>query len=584
MKSISLKNRIIKNELFLYLGILLLASFLRFPFLGNPPLNDVEAKLALSALDIQKGAPLAQSAQPLYISLTSLLFILSSNNFTARIVSAIAGCFFTLTPIFFKKWIGSKEALLVGFFFAIDPALISISRQADSRMMALLILVLFIASLFFSEKIFTGLTGGLLILCGFYFWQLCLLIFILLIFYYQISKGKNKIKLKINRFKTHVIEDTPYQLILGFFVSLLFIGTRLLSRPGLLNLIPQSLFSLINDWFIKGQLFNQSSFLIIFFISGYPLLILFCLAGIVQELIRKDKLSFFLLILLLLSFLFFLANPFVKPVDIYLFVFPMYYFVAKGFLSWWELFKEQLKEGLVISVPVICLLGFIWLAILRMLNLPIGSIDTAQMLIALIGSLLLLGIIIVLIGWGWSVRSAISGLSLAIILILSIFQFSVSIHSTGLTSRPESELWSLEKYFKGSELLMSTIKDISLWNSGFKQRIDVAIVGIDAPSIIWALKDQIIEKYDVIPSTRNASIVITKEGNEQTIDEKDYRGQKFALHSFPIWTINLEQSLTSIDFYRWLLLRDGYIKDDEIELWARADLFVGNNRKFESNY
>jgi hypothetical protein len=188
----------------------------------------------------------------------------------------------------------------------------------------------------------------------------------------------------------------------------------------------------------------------------------------------------------------------------------------------------------------------------------------------------------VLIGWGWSIKSAVSGLSLAIIFILTLFHFSISVHATGITSRPESELWWLDHYFKGSELITTTVEDISMWNTGFKKRIDVALVGIDSPSIEWALKEQGIAKYNVIPSSETPSVMIMKESKDLTI-KNEYRGQKFTLHSFPMWTINLEQSLTSIDFYRWLFLRDGFIKNEDAELWARADLFVGNNLKFENN-
>ena len=581
MKSSPLNNIRITNEYVLFLCIFIFATLLRFPQLGKIPLNDIEAKLALSSMDIFKGATVAQPAQPLYLNLTSLFFILASNNFTARIVSAITGSLFAITPFLFKKWFGSREALLIGMFFAFDPALISISRQADSRMITLLLIFIFFASILNSKRIVTGIIGGLLFLCGPSFWQLSILLLLSLFLFYQFSQDKKKTKKRIKGF-INKLKNESLQLLLGFTVSILLIGTRLFSRSDPLNLIPQSLIELINDWLAKGQLFNQFSFLIIFFISSYPLIILLCLSGVIKEIFRKEKLSFFLLVLLLISFLFFLINPAAKTADIYILVIPMYYFATKIIVVWVELIKKHIKESLLIGIPVICLLGFIWLAILRILNLPIGSIDAAQMVIVLIGGMLLLGIIIVFIGWGWSIKSAVSGLSLAIIFILTLFHFSVSVHATGITPRPESELWWLDHYFKGSELITTTVEDISIWNTGFKNNINVALVGIDSPSIVWAFKEQGIAKYNVTPISETPSLMIMKEGKDLTL-KNGYRGQKFTLHSFPMWTINLEQSLTSIDFYRWLFLRDGFIKNEDVELWARADLFVGNNLKFENN-
>jgi hypothetical protein len=582
MKSISLNNKKITNEHAIYIGILLLAAFLRFSQLGNPPLNDIEAKLALNAIDLEIGNNVIQSAQPLYLSLTSLLFIFASNNFTARIASALAGSLFTITPYFFKKWIGRDESVLFGLFFALDPVLISISRQADSRMTTLFLFIVFIASIFLFKKIYAGIIGGLLILCGSSLVQLSLPLVLSLILFYQLLKNNKKLLKRIKSFIKIDIGELS-RIILGCVITVIFIGTRMLSRPTLINLIPQSLISLNNNGPLSGQLFNQFPFLSIIFLSSYPLVCLLCLAGIIKEIIRGSKNALFVLILLLASFLFFCGNPNSKPADIYILLIPLYYFAIKSILYWIDLIKIYPKESLLVGVPAICLLGFIWLAVLRILNLPIGSIDTAQMFILLIGSMFLLGIIIVLIGWGWSLKAALSGLSLGIIFIFTLFHLMVSIHATGIASRPESELWGLDNYFGGSNTLTKTFEEISMWNTGFKNKLDIAIVGIDSPSIEWALKDQVVEIIDTLPIKQSPSILIMKEGIDQSLKQV-YRGQKFALRSYPNWTLNLEQSLVSIDFYRWLFLRDGTIKNDDAEIWARSDLFIGNDSKFENKY
>jgi len=368
----------------------------------------------------------------------------------------------------------------------------------------------------------------------------------------------------------------------GFAISILLIGTRFFSRPEILSLLPLSIIEGIKVWLVGEDLFNQLFFLVIFFLSSYPLIILLCLSGIILELFLKEKLSFFLLIHLLISFLFFFSNPEAKTADIFIFVIPLYYFSTKSIVAWVELLNNHIKQSLLIGMPIICLLGFIWLIILKILNLPLGSMDAIQMLIVLIGGMLLLGILIIFIGWGWSFKVALSGLSLGFIFILTLFQISVSIHAAGIQARPESELWWLDHYFRGSEVITTTIQDISIWNTGFNNKIDVALVGIDSSSVEWALNDQGIKKYDQIPAAEIPSIMIMKPG-EGSILINDYRGQKLLMYSYPIWTINLEQALSSIDFYRWLFLRDGYIINDESVLWARSDLFVGNNLKFENN-
>jgi hypothetical protein len=581
MKSTPLKNIKITNEHVLFLCIFLIAVLLRFPQLGKASLNDYEAKIALSSINVFKRVNAILPAQPLLLSLTSLFYIFASNNFSARIASAISGCLFAISPIFFKKWIGGRESLIIGLFLAFDPALISISRQVDSRMLLLLLFVLFIAAILNSKRIITGIIGGLLLLCGPSFWQIALILCLTFFLFYMLAWDKKMNKQRIKELFKEFYNKIP-QFLLGFLISLFLIGTRFFSRPDLLNLIPQSFIEVSNSWLVRNQIFNQSFFLTIFFFSSYPLVCLLCLSGIIQEILRKDTLSFLLLIYLLCAFLLFLINPAAKTADIFIFIVPMYYFVSKIMVVWVDLVNKHLKESLLIGIPIICLLGFVWLAIIRILNLPIGSIDAAKMFILLIGTMLLLGIIIVLIGWGWSIKSAISGLSLAVFFILALFHLSVSIHATGITSRPESELWWLDHYFKSPELISTTVEDISLWNTGIKNAINVSIVGFDSPSLEWVLKEQGIVKYGEIPISAPPSMMILKEANSSVL-RNEYRGQKFALHSFPFWTMNLEQSVTSIDFYRWLFLRDGFINNEDAELWARADLFVGNNLKFENN-
>ena len=79
----------------IYFGLFLCAVFIRFLFLGQNPLSNSEATLALSALKTTGNMVSPIPAQPLYLSITSLFFLFfESSNFGARFLPAFTGSFF----------------------------------------------------------------------------------------------------------------------------------------------------------------------------------------------------------------------------------------------------------------------------------------------------------------------------------------------------------------------------------------------------------------------------------------------------------------------------------------------------------
>ena len=166
----------IKNEKLLIAIILLISICIRFFQLDKIPLNDAEARLALNALNLRKGTYSELAAQPLYLALTSLFFIFSVSNFTARLFPAFIGSVFVITPFLFKKWIGIKSAMILSMLLTFDPLLISISRQADSRILALFFLIVSVALILFSKKTLAGIASALLLLSGGYAWHLAVVL------------------------------------------------------------------------------------------------------------------------------------------------------------------------------------------------------------------------------------------------------------------------------------------------------------------------------------------------------------------------------------------------------------------------
>ena len=159
-------------ELCLFWLAFLLALGMRFFQLGAAPLSDIEAGWAIQALGLAHAGAGSLGAQPAYILLTSQLFsVFGDTNFLARLFPALAGSLIVWVPCFFRRWMGEVNGLhwagvVMAFGLAIDPGLVSLSRQAGSLMPAMAFTLLALAALYNRRMVWTGIFVGLALLSG----------------------------------------------------------------------------------------------------------------------------------------------------------------------------------------------------------------------------------------------------------------------------------------------------------------------------------------------------------------------------------------------------------------------------------
>jgi len=578
MKSSSLKR--INNQYILIFLIFFCSAAIRFHDLGSIPLNDSEAKLALSAMNLAKGDFSNLAPFPLYLTFTSLFIqFFSANNISARFLPALIGSVFPLLPFLYRKWIGSAFAVLMSILLIFDPVLISLSRQADSRMLAMFFFVLMAVFLLQEKFVYAGTAAGSFILTGNFAWYLITVMVISLVIHATITKFQKKRRGVIASIKNNVKER--HSFIISALICVILIGTGFMRQPQLINSVLQGLIDVSEGWFKGGLLLNKS-LLLVGFITSYLLFIFFLLIGLINKNDGYSHMEKIFLIYGSVSFFFLVGYPSTSLIDILIFLPFFYFFVCSGIIKWWLMIQKNSKESMLIGIPIIGLVGFIWLAVLRILNLPLGSIEYAQMMVAVIGSAFLIGLMLLLIGWGWSLKIALSGLSLGFFTILFLFQASVNFHSFSPSQRPESEIWWASAHVEDSNILLKTVEEVSLWNTGIRNGLEILISGVDSPSLQWQLRDHKVFLNNMIHPDNLSQVVITKT-NDNPLLEDSYRGQKVPYYSDPNWIQNLPSSLDTVDFYRWLFFRDSLIRQDGFFIWMKADLFVGNNIKFESS-
>ena len=121
-------------EIGAYLLLLVAAAALRFWDLGSRAQPHDESLHAVYSYYLYAGRgyvhdPLMHG--PFQFHAIALMFkLFGDSEFTARVPAAVVGTLIVLTPLLFRKWLGSKGTVLAALFLALSPSLLYYSRFA----------------------------------------------------------------------------------------------------------------------------------------------------------------------------------------------------------------------------------------------------------------------------------------------------------------------------------------------------------------------------------------------------------------------------------------------------------------------
>ena len=136
----------IEVEWLAYIGLALLALFLRTTMLDSSSISDAEARQALHAWHtIKDDAPgaFAVSSSPLtYLAQLTAFSLAGANEFNARLASAIAGLALALSPLLFRDSLGRTRTFVWAVLLALLTTPLAASRTADGASFMLLFTIL----------------------------------------------------------------------------------------------------------------------------------------------------------------------------------------------------------------------------------------------------------------------------------------------------------------------------------------------------------------------------------------------------------------------------------------------------------
>jgi hypothetical protein len=157
---------------------------------------------------------------------------------------------------------------------------------------------------------------------------------------------------------------------------------------------------------------------------------------------------------------------------------------------------------------------------------------------------------------------------------LSLYLLAALWGATQVRPQQPQELWSPPPATGQAGLFLGTLEDLSKWKTGLPDQIDVTVV-VDSPAIRWLLRNYPNAQYPpVLPVDQTPSVLITDQEQTEISLPATYRGQDFAWNIAPGWKGALPP-----DFAGWLAFRTAPLEKRHIILWAREDLFSGDNPK-----
>ena len=571
-----------------------LALALRFLNLGSAPLSDAEARWALQSLALANSShPTGQiiiGAQPAYIFMTSWLFqLFGATNFLARFWPALAGWSLVLAPLLFRRLLSRPAALIAAFGLALDPGLVTVSRQAGGPMMPLAFGLLALGAWNNRKHLLAGILAGLALLSGPALIQ-GVLGFGIAWLAYRIISGNSKPaipdlevsgaepSLPATTYAASRSSHDPKvrEAIIAIVLTILILGTSFFRYPQGLAAWMQSLATYLEGW-IKASGTNPFTSLAALGIFQ-PLALIFAIICLLHWLVRKNSrpknttnVIWVLAFWVFAGILFALFYPARQMADLVWVLVPLWGLAAIELGRFLPEGKPNIVSFLQ-AILVLILAALLWNTLISTSQLvPAGGASPTMIrLILLLGIVLLGSLTTILIGLGWNWEISRNGLAWGISSTCLVYSISVLWGAAFLRPNQPGELWGIPPGTGQVNLLVSTIKDLSDWHTGLPQFIQIQST-VDNPSLRWALHTFSDTQFtSILPIEAMPAVLITTQEQTAPVLTTAYRGQDFTWRVYPGWSGVLPDN-----FIDWLTFRQAPVINEQIILWVRSDLFPG---------
>ena len=585
-------------EVFLYGLIVVAALALRLANLGAHPLNDVEAREALTVLHQLRGLADGnlEPHSPAYFFFTYFSFLLfGASEATARLGPALAGAALVLAPVLFRDQLGRGSALAASAVLAFSSSLVAASRSADGTVFAVLGLAMAVGALWRAQALrsqerpgagrwlyVASAALGLGLAAGGTFW------------FGALALALTVLGLRWTQPETRAhLAETWASLRAGrrAFPLTVALSTLLIATVGLIYL--RGLGALVDSWTAWLAGFSPTAagrlplLLLVFLLAYEPLVLVFGIFGAVRAFRARQPvgqvLTWFSVIALAELVLYSGRSLF----DLLWVTAPLSllagYALYEMFVALWSrraLALAGAQAGISVVLAVFALLNVASFAELvknnpsggatfdiNVLGQSVGLSPVAELVVAGL-ALVLIVVVAYLVSLGWSRRAAGLGLLWAGTGLLLAMTVSAGWGLTQVRPGSPGELWWENPASDDVNRLMQTLGSVSNFSVGNPHDIQVTVQAPSNGLLAWALRDfphaAFVDRLDPVITS---PVVITPSDQKNPTLGSSYVGQRFSLRS--AWAPNL--SLPG--WIGWVAYRRAPAPQvDPAILWVRQDI------------
>lgn len=539
----------------IWLLILAIAAAYRLILLGQPPLVDAEATMALQALRLSLGSSIVVEQNGVYTLATSGLFsLLGDTNSLARLIPALAGLSLIGLAYAWQEKLG-KASMALAALVAIDPLLIASSRQVGSPIISMACLLWFLTMLLQKKPLgaLISLILGLMSGGDFYFGLLLafLAYAVVWVFWPQLGqKASHTLQDGIKAIKTQL---RWYEAV-GL---LIVIGAGFFLYPQALSAIASGFIS-----FIKGWLSPYADPWIVYLLA-IPVYELLPLAGGVIYGVfrwaRGERLCGALLAISLIWFLVAIAYPARNVLYLGLAVLPLLVLLAFAMV---ELATSVQFEGLPavgLSLVVAVLITFVSYSLIMIFAQGGAGSNLDLRIFSIVGGVILLLLTVYLISWAWSTRTGLTGFAVGWIAILLIYGLAMGWKATLTQPNAYQELLLVGKPVQQADLLENVAKQVSIYQTGEPYITTITNRVPNDPAMMWALR-----KFPVTSESTLLEPGFIVDAVDLTPKEKiAYTGEEF------VWKLNMHwREMKPQQWIEWFLFRRADSTKDKVVLWV----------------
>ncbi|MDK2982224.1 MAG: hypothetical protein PWQ55_2571 [Chloroflexota bacterium] len=552
----------------IYLGIFTLTLGFRAYAAVHLNITQSEADILLNLT--QAGAVDGSRGSLLYQMLTLPLMALFGNgNLVVRFWPLLAGALLTLAPLLFEDWLGEVPALVLAGLLALDPFGTAAALQLSSGMLTLATLIIG-AGLLHRRKSLAGLLVLLACLLSGRAVLYPLAVGALLVLVLFLQREMESAKVAFQTVKQAVQDHIRViAMVLVILVALVFV----LGIP--LSDMLNDVLSMFDNW-NQPYALGSSPQLYPIALASYIPLALVCLFFPSRSDTGRRLFPYILLVSLLALILASL-NPGHQVPDLVWASSPLWIAVAFNLGALLDHAGDHPCRVWLYALIIAVLLVSLVLTVVMLIYQMQYGLDLVGNLLAAIALLVMVTMVVLFLAYNDTVPMALTALRWGLLAVVLVGQMAYTSRALGLNGSPSGEiLWG--GYYEGSDTVVDIIDNSNLESLSSGVDMSVGILQPANSAVEWALARQYpMQELSGVSIDQRLAVLVSGERDALDAGSADgYFGQDFNANSYPLWIWQPGKSLSDMDFWFWLVFRQGQIMRETDYIWVNKILFVNS--------